>query len=212
METKRQLTNRQREVLKIVRNAISHRGIVPTIRELQGELGFKSSRAIVVHLIALERKGYIRREGGARGIRLLKFQRNGKPHVNVSYLPLVGEVAAGAPIFAEENIQEWVPIPSAMAHCDRSFLLRARGDSMVGAHILDGDLLVVCPEDSPRQNDIVVALIDDEATVKRFHKKNGRVELRAENPKYAPMRFGSDRQVSIQGKVVGVLRAGGERT
>lgn len=196
--------------MQLLCNATIHRGIIPTIRELQEELGFSSSRGVVGHLIALERKGYIRRDGGARGIRVIKFeQRNNKPKCNARYLPLVGQVAAGVPIFAEENIQEWVPVPSAMAHCDRSFLLRARGDSMIGAHILDGDLLVVCPEGPPRQNDIVVALIDDEATVKRFHKKNGCIELKAENPKYAPMRLGSDRQITIQGKVVGVLRTGG---
>ena len=202
------LTDRQKQVLKILHGAITHRGVVPTLQELQDELGFKSSRGVVCHLMALEKKGFVRREGGARGIRLLKFLKQGKTQANVSYLPLVGNVAAGTPILAEENIEEWVPVASSMVHCKRAFLLRVKGDSMVGAHILDGDLLVVCPEHSPEQNDIVVALIDDEATVKRYRKSGPSIELKAENPKYKSIHISAGARMVIQGKVVGVLRMG----
>ena len=200
------LTHRQKQVLRILHSTITHRGIVPTIQELQDELGFKSSRAVVCHLMALEKKGYIRREGRARGIRILKFKEQGKLKRDVSYLPLIGQVAAGTPLLAEENIEEWVPVPSSMTHCNRSFLLKAKGDSMTGAHILDGDLLVVCPEHSPEQGDIVVALLGEEATVKRFFKKRTHIELKAENPKYKPMLVDPG-EVFVQGKVVGVMRS-----
>lgn len=203
------LTTRQKQVLKILHDAEVHRGISPTIREIQEEFSFKSSRAVVGHLIALERKGYIKREGGVRGTRIIKYEQHGKkPRNSVCYLPLVGQVAAGTPLFAEENVEEWVPVPSNMKHCNRSFILRAKGDSMIDAHILDGDLLVVCPEHQPEQDDIVVALIDDEATVKRLVKRGRRIQLNPENPKYAPIVVTKDQRFIIQGIVVGSLRIG----
>lgn len=200
-----QLTSRQQQVFKILRDAITHRGIVPTIRELQEELCFKSSRAVVRHLLALEKKGYIKREGGARGVRILKFKQKGKTRSDVCYLPLVGHVAAGLPMLAEENVEEWVPVPAGMRHCDRTFLLKAKGHSMTGAHILDGDLLAVCPEHEADEGDIVVALIGSEATVKRFYKRNGHIELKPENSRYKTL-TADPSEVTLQGKVVGVLR------
>lgn len=203
----KELTTRQLQVLKILYNFITLRRSTPTIRELQAELGFKSSRAVVGHLIALEKKGYIERDSSARGIRILKYNDKNKVRRDVSYLPLVGCIAAGEPLLAQENIEEWIPVPTNMVHGKRSFLLRANGDSMVNAHILDGDLLVVCPEISPVEGDIVVALIGgEEATVKRLFKKKNKVELHPENKKYKPIIVKGE--LIIQGKVTGVLRSG----
>ncbi len=200
--TKR-LTERQREVLEAILRSLKQRGFPPTIRELQEELGVFSPRGVTRHLQALEKKGYIQRDSSARGIRVLRALEGESEEV--VYLPLVGRVAAGSPLWAEENVEEWVPVPKQLERQRRNaFLLRVVGDSMVDAHILDGDLVIVHPQPTAEDGEIVVALLEDEATVKRLKKEGRQMFLMPANSKYRPIPVTED--VSIQGKVIGLLR------
>ena len=200
----RKLTKRQQGVLKAIVGSLRRRGFPPTLRELQEETGISTPRGVVVHLQALEKKGYIRRDSSARGIRVLidPFQ---ELEEEVLYLPLVGQIAAGTPILAEENIEAWIPIPRQLVGRRRdAFLLRVRGDSMKEAHILDGDLVIVQPQATAEHGEIVVALLEDEATVKRFCREGGKLMLKPAHPEYPSLEVKEG--VLLQGKVIGVIR------
>lgn len=198
------LTSRQKQVLDAIVAYERRHGYPPTVRELQDKLGLSSPRGVAFHLENLESKGWIRRDSTPRGIRVLA-EGSESGGDEVIYLPLVGDVAAGVPLLAEENIQEWVPVPKSLLGRQReAFLLQVKGDSMVEAHILDGDLVIVRPQLTAENGEIVVALIGDEATVKRFHKHGTQVVLKPANPAYEPIELTED--VQIQGKVLGVLR------
>lgn len=199
----RKLTERQKEVLKAILQSLKQRGFPPTIRELQEELGVVSPRGIICHLQALEKKGYIQRDSSARGIRVLMTPEGESEEV--IYLPLIGRVAAGSPLWAEENIEGWIPVPRQLVGQQRNaFLLRVIGDSMTDAHILDGDLVIVHPQPTAEEGEIVVALLEDEATVKRLKREGRQLFLMPANPRYRPIPVTEG--VSIQGKVVGLLR------
>jgi len=193
------LTARQSEVLELIRACIAIQGCPPTRAEIARRLGFRSANAAEDHLRALARKGVIELvPGSSRGIRLVDA---------VERLPVVGRVAAGAPILAEQNIEEYCPVDPAVFHPRADYLLRVRGDSMKGAGILDGDLLAVHRTPQAVNGRIVVARITDEVTVKRFQRRGAIVHLLPDNPDHAPLRIDLREQpLVIEGQAAGVLR------
>lgn len=200
------LTNRQTEILNLIRDAINEHGSPPTRAEICQQLGFKSPNAAEEHLRALARKGAIEMvPGTSRGIRLVEQLEMG--------LPLVGRVAAGSPILAEENIENRYKLDASMFHPKADYLLRVQGESMRDIGILDNDLLAVHRTPDASNGQIVVARVDDEVTVKRLQKdvpEKNKILLVPENPVFDPIEV--DLQTSsfaIEGLAVGVLRNGG---
>ncbi|MBP8128216.1 MAG: transcriptional repressor LexA [Candidatus Hydrogenedentes bacterium] len=198
------LTKRQRNVLEFVIECVRDHGLPPTMSEICDEFGLTSTNAARDHLVALEKKGYLERSSKARGIRVTEQAAAGLYQHNIGALPLVGRVAAGPPLYAAENIEDYVPVASSLAR-RKAFCLRVNGDSMTEAGILDGDILVVDQQRRPRTGDIVVALIGDEATVKYFHPAGDQVELRPAHPTMQPLRYPAH-DVQIQGVAVGLQR------
>ena len=196
-----ELTNRQAEVLDVIKAHLADTGYPPTRADIAREFGFKSPNAAEEHLRALARKGVIEMiPGTSRGIRLT--QDDG--------LPVVGRVAAGAPILAAENVEELIAVPPTLFHPSADYLLRVQGDSMVDVGILDGDLLAVHKTPTARSGDIVVARIDDEVTVKRLRRKSrSKLLLLPENEDYDPIEVDArSGEFAIEGVSVGVIRRG----
>lgn len=203
------LTPRQRQVLTLIRRHVALHGAPPTIRELREGLKLRSLRGVTVHLDALVRKGFIERSRQARGIRLLQDEENASAtDIQLISIPVVGRIAAGAPILAEQHIEErlsvdprWVPGPGC-------FAVRVHGQSMRDAGIHDGDYVVVRPQPTAENGEIVAVLIEGEATVKRFYRDRGsRVRLQPENPAYEPIFIHPGKSsIQILGKVVGLFR------
>ena len=204
------LTLRQKQVLNLIRRHLSTDGAPPTIRELREDLALKSLRGVTVHLDALVRKGYIQRSRNARGIRLMReTSREIAPVTPVPVLiPVVGRIAAGAPLLAEQHIEErlavdprWIPGPGC-------FAVVVHGDSMINAGISSGDYVVVRPQQEADNGQIVAVLIEGEATVKKFYReKGGRIRLQPENPVLDPIFIHpKDHSIRILGKVVGLFR------
>ncbi|MBI1743476.1 transcriptional repressor LexA [Candidatus Acetothermia bacterium] len=202
-----EITERQRKVLKFIAKAIEQRGFPPSVREIGRALGISSLRGVTGHLDGLERKGFIKRNSTARGIQLLKSPE-GIPLLDMPSvrLPLVGAIAAGTPILAERNITDWVPVPKRLAQNENAFLLRVQGDSMIEDHILDGDLVIVKPQPTAQDGEIVAAIIEDEATVKRFYDEGDQIRLQPANSSYSPIMV-SPRDFRIAGRVIGLLRS-----
>ena len=209
----RDLTARQRDVLNFMRTFSTRHGVPPTVREI-GERFDVTPRAAFDHLRALERKGMLRRRASAgRTSRSLTLVER-PPAAGFRPVPILGRIAAGSPLLAEENREGDVPVaPHALpGRGEDVFALRVRGDSMVDAHICDGDLVLVRRQDSAQVNDIVAALVESEtgeteATVKRYQRDGQRVVLKPENPTMSPIVIDpSRRSVTILGKVVGLLR------
>lgn len=198
------LTSRQREVLEYIIDSIRDRGYPPTIAEIGADFGITSTNGVNDHLRALERKGYIERSSKARGIHVTEKAAAGLYQNEVGMLPLIGRVAAGEPILAQENIETHVPVSASLAQ-RRAYCLRVQGDSMIEDGILDGDVIIVDLEREARRGDVVVALVDDEATVKHYHPDGREVELRPANAAMKPMRF-PRQQVQLQGVVVALQR------
>lgn len=219
------LTARQEQILALIRNAIDSTGFPPTRAEIARELGFRSANAAEEHLQALARKGAIEiTPGASRGIRLLDPSQasSGRgrfglgqlalPHPELMQfsLPLIGRVAAGSPILAEEHISATYNVDPALFTARPDFLLKVRGMSMRDAGIHDGDLLAVKKADSARDGQIVVARLDDEVTVKRFRRNGGAIELLPENPDFETIRVEPGRhEFALEGLAVGLLRAWG---
>lgn len=195
------LTPRQRQVLELIKAQIEATGCPPTRAELAKALGFRSANAAEEHIKALARKGAIEViEGASRGIRLPERERG---------LPVIGRVAAGNPILAEQNIEEYCPIPESFFNPRAHYLLTVRGNSMQNAGILNGDLIAVHSTRQVRNNDIVVARIDDEVTVKRFRRERNRaqIQLWPENPEFDVIEVDlRSNQFTIEGLCVGVIR------
>ena len=196
------LTARQAQILELIRQYISETGYPPTRAEIAKELGFKSANAAEEHLKALARKGAIEMiPGTSRGIRIAELADQG--------LPIVGRVAAGDPILAEENIEDRIDLPAGFFQPQADYLLRVRGDSMIDAGILDGDLLAVHKTQQVTNGQIVVARIDQEVTVKRFQrtKKRNQILLLPENEAYSPIEVDlANQSFAIEGLSVGVIR------
>lgn len=200
------LTDKQKEVLRLIAEKVNDAGFPPTLQELADELGVASKNAVLKHLNALEKKGYIgKREGGAaRGIRILESMGFLDSPESGS-VPLVGSVPAGSPLLAEENVERYVTIPRDLLPSKGDyFALKVQGDSMVNAGIYDSDLVVVQSTNLANNGDIVVALIGNETTVKRFVIDGSNRFLRPENPKYQDI-YPSE-EWSVQGKVVALIR------
>lgn len=194
------LTAKQQRVLEVIHEAIRRTGQPPTVREIGQEIGVASSCTVQRHLDALERKGEIRRNRYKyRSIEL--SDQPIPPYIRALNVPVLGSIAAGAPILAQEHIEDTFPLPmDLVGEDDKIFMLRVKGDSMINAGIFDGDLVAVRQQATARNGEIVAAMVeDDEATVKRFHKDGRQVRLLAENPAYAPIVSDS---VRILGKVI----------
>jgi repressor LexA len=198
-----QLTERQNKILDYIRYVTRVRSYPPSVREIGEAVGLSSSSTVHNHLNQLERRGLIRRDPSkSRTVQLVQDAETDKQRRNAISVPVVGNVAAGAPILAEQNIEEHILLSSELAQ-DGFFLLRVRGESMINAGILDGDLVLVRPQQDAPTGAIVVALVDGDATVKRFERGNGHIRLVAENPAFEPI---VTTNVSLVGVVRGVIR------
>jgi repressor LexA len=206
------LTKRQRDILRFISEHIDKQGLPPTRAELSTHFGFRSPNAAESHLKALDSKGVIHLERGrSRGITLTALAADNLPDTARDALPLVGRVAAGSPVLAQENVERDVRLDASLFHPRPHYLLRVEGMSMRDAGILDGDLLAVHRTPEARDGQIVVARIEDEVTVKRFEHAGDRVLLHAENPDYAPIEVDLRREsLAIEGLGVGVLRRFGD--
>src|SRR5438128_10119120 len=204
------LTGRQQEIWKFLTDYVDDHGYPPTVREIGEAVGLASPSTVHAHLANLGRAGLIKRDPTKP--RALELRRDPKPEparaADVHRLPLVGDVAAGGPVLAEDNVEEYLVVPEPLARGGEEFLLRIKGDSMVNAGILDGDIAVVQRQQDARDGEIVVALAGDdesadEATLKRFFREDGRVRLQPENDALEPIYA---QHVEILGKVIGVFR------
>ena len=202
---KRDLTDRQLQILDFIKAEVRRVGFPPTVRDIGAAVGLSSSSTVHSHLAALEAKGLIRRDPSKpRALEVIGHE-DGSYQVdyNVRRLPLVGQVAAGAPILAAENIEQTMTLPVELVHDDSTFILKVKGESMIEAGILDGDFVVVRQQATANNGEIVVAMIEDEATVKTFYREADRVRLQPENASMEPI-YSTD--LSILGKVVAVFR------
>jgi repressor LexA len=198
------LTKRQQEIFDFIKRYSAEFGYPPTVRDIGKAVGLASSSTVHAHLSNLERIGLLRRDPTKpRAIELLDRATAGVRSVLSPGLPLVGQVAAGQPIVAEENIEEYIQTPEFAGGRDGSYLLRVRGESMRDIGILEDDLVVVKPQDTAQDGEIVVALVGEEATVKRFFQESDHVRLQPENTTMEPIR---SRDVRVLGRVVGLMR------
>ena len=199
------LTKRQQEIFDFIKRYSAKYGYPPTVRDIGKAVGLASSSTVHAHLANLEKIGLLRRDPSKpRAIELLDRAAAGMRNLVRPGLPLVGHVAAGQPILAEENIEDYIQTPAAAGGTDGEYLLRVRGDSMKNIGILEEDLVVVRPQDQADNGDVVVALVGEEATVKRFFREADHVRLQPENDAMQPIR---SRDVRVLGKVVGVMRS-----
>ena len=205
----KQLTKRQHAVLDVIRAWIRQRGYPPTIRELGKQLGIKSLRGVTAHLDAIAKKGFLKRESRARSISLSDLLA---PFEQALRVPIVGRIQAGSPVLAQEEVEAhlvvdgaWIGASSA-PEAPQHFALKVRGDSMINAGILDGDYVIVRQQPAAEPNDIVVALLGEEATVKRFVKEGSQIRLQPEHPTMEPIVITPDTSPAILGKVVAVFR------
>lgn len=198
------LTPRQQQILDYIREKIKKSGYPPSVREIGEAVGLKSSSTVHAHLVQLEEKGHLRKDPTKpRAIIPVEPENNSFPVAETVALPVVGNVAAGIPILAEQNIDTYLPVPVDFIGGGTHFILRVKGESMIEAGIMDGDYLIVRQQPDAQNGEIVVALLEDEATVKRLYKHPANIELRPENNAMSPIFV--DR-VQIAGKVAGLLR------
>jgi repressor LexA len=197
------LTTRQREVFDFIRSFIRSKRYPPTIREIAENFGF-SVKGSYDHVKALQKKGFIRCAGNrSRAIEVVADAEADRAP-NLVSVPVLGAVAAGKPLFAEENLSGWIQVPAASLKKGQHFALQVRGDSMKDAGIMDGDVVVVSHQETAENGDIVVAMIDEAVTLKRFFVEKNRVRLKAENPKYPPL---FTQNVRILGRLAFLMRS-----
>lgn len=207
MDIARELTKRQQEIFEFIKQYSAAHGYPPTVRDIGKAVGLTSSSTVHAHLSNLEKAGLLRRDPAKpRAIELLDRAAEAvRAAVRPPGLPLIGHVAAGQPILAEENIEEYVTVPQLAGGEDGEYVLRVRGESMKNAGILDGDFVVVRPQDTGSDGEIVVAMVEEEeATVKRFFREADHIRLEPENETMQPIR---SRDVRVIGRVVGVFRS-----
>lgn len=196
------ISDRQKAILDYIKKEIKTRGYPPAVREIGDAVGLSSSSTVHSHLSQLENKGYIKRDPTKpRAIEVVDF--NLYPKQEMVNVPVLGRVTAGEPILAFENYDESFPLPLEFVKSDEVFMLTIKGDSMTNAGILDGDMVIVRKENTARNGEIVVALLEDEATVKRFFKEANHIRLQPENEDYSPI---ITRDACILGKVIGLIR------
>ena len=206
MDIGKDLTKRQQEIFDFIKKYSAGHGYPPTVRDIGKAVGLASSSTVHAHLANLEKLGLVRRDPTKpRAIELLDRAVDAAKNAvsGQSGLPLVGRVAAGVPITAEENIEEYIDVPPLLGGDEGQFILSVKGDSMVDAGILNGDYVVVRPQDTAVDGEIIVALVEEEATVKRFFRETDHIRLQPENKTMDPIIV---RDVSILGRVVGVFR------
>jgi repressor LexA len=212
MDIGKDLTKRQQEIFDFIKRYSAKHGYPPTVRDIGKAVGLASSSTVHAHLANLEKVGLLRRDPSKpRAIEMLDKAAGAaggvveavKSVVSPNGLPLVGQVAAGQPVLAEENIEDYVPVPELAGGQEGEYVLRVRGDSMKNAGILEGDYVVVRRQDTASDGEIVVALVGEDATVKRFFREEDHVRLQPENELMEPIR---SREVRVLGRVVGVLR------
>jgi repressor LexA len=206
MEYRSELTKRQRQILDFIRAEVHRCGYPPSVREIGEAIGLSSSSTVHSHLSALEAKGFLRRDPSKpRALEVLDYRdtERGVDYAKVQAVPLLGSVAAGAPILAAENIEGTVSLPAEIGGAESTFILRVKGESMIEAGILDGDFVVVRQQPTAINGDVVVAMIDEEATVKRYFREADRIRLQPENSSMEPI---YSRDVTILGKVVALFR------
>ena len=202
----RGLTDKQQKILVFLEEYVNDKGYPPSIREIGNAFDISSLRGVTVHLDALERKGMIKRANTSRSITIIGKTGSTSPARNVSFVPLVGTIAAGVPITANQNIEGHVPVPQELVHnVQGAFALRVQGDSMIGAHIMPRDLVVIKPQVNANNGDLVAVLLGDEATVKHIHFTDDGVKLIASNPAYEPIEVRLE-DSRIIGKVIGLIR------
>ncbi len=228
MKKKRELTSTQEKIFNFLRKFLREKGFPPTLREIASHFGLKGPKGPQKTLHILERKGYIRKTpGGSRAIEILKpqigrlrtamvqgrrkgllYEKNvGSASVPTVSLPIVGRVTAGDPILAIENIEGYVNFDRNLVSSEDVFLLRVKGESMIDAHIQDGDFALVKPQKDAENGEIIVALIDDEATIKRIFKKRDLIRLEPANPNMEPIVVKKgEKRITIIGKVIGIFR------
>ena len=206
------LTDRHQLVVSAIRSWITEYGYPPMIRELGHELGIKRLRRVTTHLDAIAKKGYLSRKRGARGIRLL-METATQAITNAVKIPILGRIAAGQPLLAEEHVEgeltidpTWMGVRGTADEPSHHFALRVQGQSMIEAGILDGDFVIVRQQPDAIDGQIVAALLGDEATVKRFYRETDRIRLQPEHPTMEPIVVTKDQPCSILGRVVGVFR------
>ncbi|MDR2492371.1 MAG: transcriptional repressor LexA [Coriobacteriales bacterium] len=211
MPSREALTKRQQEILDFLKHFSAENGYPPSVREIGDAIGLSSSSTVHSHLQALESKGCIKRDASAaRALAILDgndaFGGAFNPHSdrNTVHLPVVGRVAAGEPLYAEQNIDDTFALPTQLVGDTGSFMLTIRGDSMIEAGIYDGDYIVVREQRTANNGDIVVALLGDDATVKTFYREDDRIRLQPENATMSPIYA---TEVTILGKVIALLRA-----
>lgn len=200
------LTKRQRQILEFIQNVTEERGYPPSVREIGDAVGLNSPSSVHAQLATLARAGYLAKDPSKPRAIVVRMDSAGVPFepVAVEHVPLIGRIAAGGPILAQENFEETIPLPRDMLPSGTLFALRVKGDSMIDAGILDGDMVIVRQQPDANDGEIVAALVDgEEATVKRLQRKRGKVLLIAENPVYEPLQ---PDEVSILGKVIAVFR------
>lgn len=197
------ITKKQTEILEYIKSQILNKGYPPSVRDICTAVNLKSTSSVHAHLETLEKNGYIRRDPTKpRAIEIIddNFNLTRRELVNV---PLIGQVAAGQPLLAVENITSYFPIPAEFIPKEEVFMLNVKGESMVNAGIYDGDQIIVKQQSTASNGEIVVALVDDSATVKRFYKENGHIRLQPENDFMEPIIVDS---CEIIGKVIGLIR------
>ncbi|TCL62952.1 repressor LexA [Hydrogenispora ethanolica] len=200
------LSERQKLILDYILSELQKKGYPPSVREIGEAVGLSSSSSVHAHLAKLEEMGYLRRDPTKpRAIEVLVG--NSSPDTfnfgSVKYVPIVGQVTAGQPILAEQNIQDYFPLPADFSVAAEVFMLKVKGDSMINAGIYDGDFVIVNRNPAAQNGEIVVAMLEDEATVKRFYKESDCIRLQPENEKYEPI-LAPD--IRVVGKVIGLFR------
>lgn len=203
-----ELTPKQREILEYIVQEVREKGYPPAVREIGKAVNLKSSSTVYSHLVSLEKKGFIRRDPTKpRAIEILlseyKIQTTEVEERRIINLPILGKVAAGSPILAVENVEDFFPLPLDFVQNQESYILQIKGDSMIEAGIFNGDYVIVHQQSTAKNGDIVVALIDNEATVKTFYKEKDHIRLQPENSLLEPIIV---QEVKILGKVIGLFR------
>lgn len=200
---------RQKRILEFILSTVEERGYPPSVREIAEAVGLASPSTVHAHLEALQSKGYIRKDPTKPRAIEISYAPGMGPAVSragVKHVPLLGRIAAGSPVLAVEEIEDVLPLPASIVGEGEFFGLRVKGDSMTGAGIMDGDVVVVRKQDDATPGEIVAALLEDEATVKTLVRADGKTLLRAENPAYPPIEVGAENS-RILGKVVALLRS-----
>lgn len=209
MVTDTELTGKRREILDFIAEQLNERGYPPSVREIGEAVGLTSSSTVHTHLTTLQRQGYLRRDPTKPRAIMVRYDANSGAAIErrpVRHIPLVGDVAAGTNVIAQENVEELLPLPEDFTGDGQLFMLRVRGESMIDAGIFDGDFVVVRQQEDADKGDVVVAGIPgEEATVKKYGRRGNKVVLNPANPSLSPMVY-DPRDVRIYGKVVTVLR------